>query len=112
MVTTTTLLFLRERQAKEEAAREREMTAAVAAIRSSIAAFRARSGRYPRSLDELPSIPRDPITHSTRTWQVETEESVSADDFAPGSKKGETFIVNVRSGAKGRDAHGRAWADY
>ncbi len=111
-ITTTTLFLMRERRAKEEAARKHAMSTALAALRSDLAGFRAKNGRYPRSLDELSSLPRDPVTHSTRTWQVETEESVRADDFSPGSKTSETFIVNVRSGARGRDAHGRAWADY
>jgi len=109
---TTTAYLMRERRLKEEAAREHAMSAAIGELRSKIAAFRSTNGHYPHSLDELGAIPRDPITRSARTWQVETEERVAADDFAPGSKNSETFVINVRSGAQGRDAHGRAWAEY
>jgi len=49
---------------------------------------------------------------SATTWQPELEESVSVDDFTAKSTKPESFVVNVRSGAKGHDSAGRAWSDY
>jgi len=104
-------LVLRESEVTVEA-RIREMTAAVTSLRTAISEFRKRHGRYPRALNELGSIPRDPVTGSNTTWQTEVEESVSADDFTAKSARPEKFVVNVRSGAKGRDAHGKAWADY
>jgi len=63
-------------------------------------------------LSELGNVPADPVTESKSTWQPEFEESVSADDFSAGSKAPEKFVVNVRSGAQGQDANGRAWSDY
>jgi type II secretory pathway pseudopilin PulG len=111
MLTTITAL-LHKRRAEAEEQRIREMTAAVTSLRTAISDFRKKQGRYPRSLNELASIPRDPVTGSNRTWLTEIEESVSADDFTAKSAAPEKFVVTVRSGAKGRDAHGKAWADY
>jgi type II secretory pathway pseudopilin PulG len=112
MVISTTVTLAQKRRAQAEEARIREMTAAVTTLRTAIGDYRRRYGRYPRSLNELPSIPRDPVTGSNATWQTEIEESVSADDFTAKSAAPEKVVVNVRSGAKGRDAHGKAWADY
>jgi type II secretory pathway pseudopilin PulG len=109
---TTISSFLHNRRVKAEEARMQEMTAAVTTLRNELAEFRKQHGRYPRALRELPRIPRDPVTGSQTTWQTEIEESVSAGDFTEQSTKPESFVVNVRSGAKGSDAHGRAWSDY
>lgn len=111
MLTTITAL-LHKRRAEAEEQRIREMTAAVTSLRTAISDYRKQHGRYPRSLNELATIPRDPVTNSKTTWLTEIEESVSVDDFTPKSAAPEKFVVNVRSGAKGRDAHGKAWADY
>jgi|GEM_PF-1293120 len=112
MVISTTVTLAQKRRMQAEEARIREMTAAVTSLRTAISDFRKRHGRYPRALNELGSIPRDPVTGSNATWQTEVEESVSADDFTAKSARPEKFVINVRSGAKGRDAHGKAWADY
>jgi type II secretory pathway pseudopilin PulG len=112
MLSTTLGAFLQNRRAKAEEARRHEMTAAVTALRKAIGDYRLQHGRYPRTLGEMPQIPRDPVTNSTTTWQPELEESVSVDDFTAKSTKPESFVVNVRSGAKGHDAAGRAWSDY
>ncbi len=108
MLTTITLAHKR----REEEKRMRDMSAALATLRTALTDFRKLQGRYPHSLRELGNVPRDPVTGSNRTWQTEMEESVSADDFTAKSKKPERFVVNVRSGAKGQDANGRAWSDY
>ena len=112
MLTTTMAAYLRLQKQKAEQARQREMSEAVASLRAEIAQFRAKQGRYPRALSELPRVPRDPVTGSHATWQTEMEESVSADDFTAKAAKPERFVVNVRSGAKGADANGKAWSDY
>ncbi len=112
MVISTTVTLAQKRRMQAEEARIREMTAAVTSLRTAISDFRKRHGRYPRALNELASVPRDPVTGSNKTWQTEVEESVSADDFTAKSARPEKFVINVRSGAKGRDAHGKAWADY
>jgi len=112
MLSTLAAMLAQSRKKKADEARMRDMTAAVTLLRDEIDAFRKSHGRYPRALNELPKIPRDPVTGSRSTWQTELEESVGSGDFTEQSKKPESFVVNVRSGAKGLDAHGRAWADY
>lgn len=112
MLSTLVAALAQHRKMKAEEARMREMTAAVTTLRNAIDDFRKQHGRYPHALSELPEIPRDPVTGSQSTWQTELEESVSVGDFTEQAKKPERFVVNVRSGAKGVDAHGRAWADY
>ena len=112
MISTTLASFIHNRRIKAEEALQREMTAAVTTLRNGISDFRKQHGRYPRGLNELAQIPRDPVTRSKTTWQTELEESVSVDDFTAKSVKPERFVVNVRSGAQGHDAQGRAWSDY
>jgi type II secretory pathway pseudopilin PulG len=109
---TTIVALAEKRRAEAEEARIREMTAAVTSLRTAIGDFRRTHGRYPRALNELASIPRDPVTGSNTTWQTEIEESVSVDDFTAKSAAPQKFVINVRSGAKGLDAHGKAWSDY
>jgi type II secretory pathway pseudopilin PulG len=112
MISTIVASIAHNRRVRAEEARERAMTAAVTALRGAIGDFRRQHGRYPHALSELAQVPRDPVTGSQTTWQTEFEESVSVDDFTAKSVKPEQFVINVRSGAKGRDAHGRAWSDY
>jgi len=109
---TTIVSLAQKRRAEAEEKRMREMTAAVTSLRTAIGDFRKTHGRYPRALNELASIPRDPVTGSNRTWKPEIEESVSADDFTAKSTAPQKFVVNVRSGAKGLDPHGKASSDY
>jgi type II secretory pathway pseudopilin PulG len=111
MISTIVAAMAQKRREKEQALM-RDMASAVSTLRTEISDFRKQRGRYPHTLKELPQIPRDPVTGSPATWQLETEQSVSADDFTAGSKAPETFVVDVHSGAKGRDANGRAWSDY
>ncbi|HJW93840.1 MAG TPA: hypothetical protein VJ901_09495 [Thermoanaerobaculia bacterium] len=108
----TIVAAMAQKQREQQQALMRDMTSAITTLRTGISEYRKQHGRYPRALKELAQVPRDPVTGSATTWQTEIEESVSADDFAAGSKAPETFVVNVRSGAKGFDANGRAWSDY
>ena len=112
MVIGTIVAAMAQKRREKEQKLMRDMASAVSTLRNGISDFRKTHGRYPHTLKELAQVPRDPVTGSQATWQLETEQSVSADDFTAGSKAPETFVVNVHSGAKGRDANGRAWADY
>lgn len=112
MLSTLAAMLAQSRKKKAEEARMHEMTAAVTQLRNELAEFRKTHGRYPHALNELPRIPADPVTGSQSTWQPELEESVSVGDFTEQARKAESFVVNVRSGAKGADPRGRAWSDY
>ena len=88
-------------------------------MRKAIADFRAAEGRYPRELAELVpkylrAIPVDPVTQSATTWRVTTEETVqpSSDFMTDTAPKTEKYIVDVHSGASGKDATGKPFADY
>ena len=87
-------------------------------MRKAIANFHDDHGRYPRTLEELVpnyirQVPRDPVTGST-TWRLVTEETVQpSSDFTTGSPaKTETYIIDVHSGASGKDATGVPFATY
>jgi general secretion pathway protein G len=91
----------------------------LATLRNAIDAFREAEGRYPRTLEELipkylRRMPVDPVTHSTSTWRLTTEETVqpSTDFGTATTPKTEKYIVDVHSGAPGTDADGIAYADY
>lgn len=91
----------------------------LAAMRKAIADFRAAEGRYPRTLEELVPkylrrIPADPVTGTASTWRVTTEETVqpSSDFTKETARKSEKYIVDVHSGASGKDANGKPFADY
>jgi hypothetical protein len=96
------------------------LTRTLQTMREAIADFHAREGRYPRALTELvpkdlPRIPTDPVTESASTWRVTTEETVQpSSDFTTTSTitKSVPYIVEVRSGASGKDANGKPFADY
>ncbi|MFL6245586.1 MAG: hypothetical protein ACJ74H_06150 [Thermoanaerobaculia bacterium] len=88
-------------------------------MRKAIADFRAAEGRYPRDLKELVPkylrrIPADPFTETASTWRVTTEETVqpSSDFTTAPAPKSERYIVDVHSGATGKDANGKPFADY
>ncbi|HYC61847.1 MAG TPA: hypothetical protein VEK79_20005 [Thermoanaerobaculia bacterium] len=88
-------------------------------IRKAIDNFHADHGRYPKTLQELVPryirrIPSDPVTGSDKTWRVVTEETVQpSSDFTTGpAAKAETYIIDVHSGASGKDATGVPFATY
>lgn len=93
----------------------------LAALRHGLATYRSMHANHgPASLGDLVKqramrdIPLDPVTQSRTTWRVDTEERVAvANDFGPaGGSDAKAEIVAVHSGARGTDAHGRAWSDY
>jgi general secretion pathway protein G len=81
-------------------------------MRTQISLYFADKGRYPYDLEALVedhylrAIPKDPITESADTWQVEyatmDEEDISTE---PG-------IADVRSGAEGTALDGTRYADW
>jgi len=89
------------------------MRAAVTQLRGEIATYYAKNHHYPHSLDELPNVPVDPITHSKNTWRPTLQENVRTDDFSSTAQStAPPEIVDVHSGATGTDPNGRAWSDY
>lgn len=81
-------------------------------MRTQISLYFADKGRHPYDLEALVednylrAIPKDPITESADTWQVEyaqmDEEDISTE---PG-------IADVRSGAEGTALDGTRYADW
>ena len=96
----------------EQHANEARLRNTLASMRHAIAAYHATHQRNPASLKDLGAIPIDPITHSNTTWKTTVEESVSVDDFQPGTAKSATTITDVHSAASGADSSGRPFADY
>ena len=70
--------------------------------------FHADTGVWPRSLAELvekkylKALPYDPITESDQTWSL-----VLAEGTGPGVKG----VLDLRSGATGKDRSGRAFVE-
>ena len=99
------------------------LRAELASMRQAIAHYRQQQGHPPRTLDDLaaahllPAVPVDPITGSSKTWKSDVEETVAPnDDFRqastlPGSSA-PSGIIDVHSGAPGRDEAGKAWSEY
>jgi general secretion pathway protein G len=78
-------------------------------LRNAIDQYTMDKQKAPQSLDDLvqagylKSIPKDPITNQTDTWQVEQEDSLMAiDQTAPG-------ISDVHSGADTMSTEGTAY---
>jgi general secretion pathway protein G len=89
--------------------KETALLASLTTMRDAIDQFAADKGRYPDSLQEmadaryLRDIPEDPLTGSRETW---IELPPPADMQAGGQ------VWDVRSGAAGRSADGRLYADW
>ncbi len=81
-------------------------------MRQNIDAFYADRARYPDSLDELVnerylrSIPRDPITQRTDTWETVSPESGSDGELAPGG------VFDVRSGSERVGLNGIPYSEW
>jgi len=75
--------------------------------RAVIDQYRADTGRYPDSLDQLVEkkylreLPMDPVTESRETWVVERPLD---------GEQGE--VGNLRSGAPGNDRKGKPYAEW
>lgn len=90
-----------------DAAKEAVLRDNLRLTRSVIGHFYGDIGRYPESLAELvekrylTSLPMDPITQSTETWQIEP---------VPEGFKGQVY--NLRSGAPGNARDGTPFAQW
>jgi len=95
------------------------MSADLAQMRTAIKVYHDKNHAYPRSLQdlvrdgELRMIPADPITKSSASWRTTVEENVRVDDFTTNAAAATGGgIVDVHSGAKGKDPAGKPWSDY
>lgn len=108
----------RHRAEEAQRAREESLRRTLTSIRVALAAYRTHHGHSPATLSdlagsELAQIPADPMTGSNATWKTTMEESVRADDFqASATAPPPPHIVDVRSGASGRDSNGRPFSEY
>lgn len=105
-------------RSEERPVHDAAMRDTLAKMRTAIAHFRDDNQRHPHSLDELvprylPAIPVDPVTGSSTTWRLVTEETVqpSTDFSASAPPPSKPLILDVRSGAPGADSTGKPWAD-
>jgi general secretion pathway protein G len=89
--------------------KETALLSSLNTMRDAIDQYAADKGRYPDSLQELADmryirgIPEDPLTASRETW---LELPPPTDMQASGR------VWDVRSGAAGRSADGRLYADW
>ena len=95
--------------ASVERSREHSLRTSLGVMRDAIDQFAADKGRYPESLDELVrtryvrEAPEDPLTGRRDSWVA---LAPPADAFLAGA------MADVRSGAAGRGADGRLYADW
>jgi general secretion pathway protein G len=83
-------------------------------MREAIDQYYADKGKYPESLQALvseqylrgPSLPRDPFTESSDTWQTIAAEA------DPGSVTAAAGIFDVKSGSDGVSMDGSRYADW
>lgn len=89
--------------------KETALLASLTTLRDAIDQYAADKGHYPESLQELAAaryvreVPEDPLTGSRESW---VELPPPADMQATGR------VWDVRSGAAGRSADGRLYADW
>ena len=105
---------------KDHEAERREALAKayLAEMRVAIAKYKADTGQYPHTLDEL--VPKylrvihpDPLTNAA-DWRVTTEETVqpSSDFQTTTAEASQPVIIEVRSNAPGTDRNGVPYANY
>jgi general secretion pathway protein G len=88
-------------------AREASLRESLAVMRDALDKYRADTGRYPETLEELVSkrylrkVPPDPITESTETWVI-----VPPPD-EPGRK-----VWDIHSGAEGQGQNGSDYSTW
>jgi hypothetical protein len=102
------------RAERERVRNEATLRTQLATMRAAIAAYTKEHGHGPPRLIEATSVvPVDPFTHSATTWRLTTEERVSVDDFTTGDHSPKLpAILDVHSGATGRDGKGRGYGEY
>ncbi len=90
-----------------ERAKESALKQTLAVVRDAIDKFHADNARYPESLEELAerkyirTVPQDPITESSDTWQI-----VAPEEDMPGE------LYDLHSGAEGQAADGSLYAEW
>lgn len=102
------------RSERDRARDEATLRAQLAAMRGAIAAYIKTNGHGPATLREaMLVVPVDPLTHSATTWRLTTEETVRVDDFTTTpATASRSAIIDVHSGAPGRDGRGRGYGEY
>jgi general secretion pathway protein G len=81
-------------------------------MRDAIDQYYADKAKYPASLETLVtdgylrSVPKDPITNSTETWQTVPAE------LDPSNLTADIGIVDVKSGAEGTALDGRPYVEF
>lgn len=92
-----------------DTARENTLKTTLATLRDAIDQYAADRGRYPDSIDELVrerylrAVPEDPFTGQRSSWLAVAAPPDSAVTGA---------LADVRSGAAGRGADGRLYAEW
>lgn len=90
-----------------DVAREKALAQSLEVMRDAIDKFRADTGKYPATLNELVEkrylrkLPLDPITESAETWEL-----------VPPPDPNESGVWDVRSGARGSGRDGRPFAEW
>jgi general secretion pathway protein G len=93
-------------------AREAVLRADLQQMREAIDQYYADKGKYPDSLQALVSesymrtVPKDPFTNSTDTWQTTPADST------PGAMTASAGIYEVKSGSDGTGLDGSRYADW
>lgn len=93
-------------------AREATLRSNLFIMRDAIDQYNADKGRYPESLSVLVSdrylrsIPKDPMTNSSDTWQT------TPADAEPGSLSTQAGIYDVKSGSHDTAMDGSRYADW
>jgi general secretion pathway protein G len=89
-------------------AREASLRESLAVMRDALDKYRADTGRYPETLDELVTkrylrkVPPDPITESTDTWIL----------VPPPDEPGQKKVWDIRSGAEGQGQNGSDYSTW
>jgi general secretion pathway protein G len=92
---------------------EATLRAQLASMRRAIAAYTKSHGHGPSTLHEaVAHVPIDPLTHSATTWRLATEETVQVDDFTTSTAAKPIEILEIHSGAAGRDGSGKRYSEY
>jgi general secretion pathway protein G len=89
-------------------AREASLRESLAVMRDAVDKFRADTGRYPETLEELVTkrylrkVPSDPITESTETWVI----------VPPPDEPGQRKVWDIHSGAEGQGQNGSEYSTW
>ena len=89
-------------------AREASLRESLAVMRDAVDKYRADTGRYPETLEELVTkrylrkVPPDPITESTETWVI----------VPPPDEPGQRKVWDIRSGAEGQGQSGSEYSTW